>query len=51
MLKTYATVFKFNAISLEFFRARGYENDENFLECEQENDYFIISKRTDTVAA
>ncbi|KAI6190351.1 N-alpha-acetyltransferase 40 [Aphelenchoides bicaudatus] len=50
MVKTYATVFKFNTLSLEFFRNRGYENDENFLECEQENDYYVISKRTETVA-
>ena len=45
MEKVYATVFKFNAQSLNFFRARGYENDENFPECETKTDYYVVSKR------
>jgi hypothetical protein len=51
MEKIFATVFKYNAQSLEFFRSRGYENDENFLECESECDYYVISKPTEDVIA
>lgn len=49
MAKIYATVFKFNSASLDFFYKRGYSNDENFLECETETDYYIISKKTGDV--
>jgi hypothetical protein len=51
MEKVYATVFKFNDGSLEFFRKRGYENDENFLECLSETDYYVLSKKTSSVLA
>ncbi|KAI6199511.1 N-alpha-acetyltransferase 40 [Aphelenchoides besseyi] len=43
MVKVYATVFKFNEFSLNFFKKRGFEIDsENYPELETETDYYIL---------